>query len=163
LVSEHSLTRQKEAPRRRLGRRGAPPVPLLNLQARRCRRRRLHRRMHVCKDSAAPAHARTRAHRPAAPRHLRNIRAPRPASRACLLCLLPPFRSFIIVFLPPTNICIHIHIYRDRETAIYEDCVNQSKVRTKPHTGKEKPHPGTTTEGALPLMRACACFARHRG
>ena len=28
----------------------------------------------------------------------------------------------------------------------------QSKVLTKPHTGKEKPHPSTTTEGSKPCV-----------
>jgi len=28
--------------------------------------------------------------------------------------------------------------------------INQSKVLTKPHTGKEKPHPSTATEGSKP-------------
>jgi len=30
--------------------------------------------------------------------------------------------------------------------------INQSNVLTKPHTGKETPHPSTTTEGSKPCV-----------
>jgi len=33
--------------------------------------------------------------------------------------------------------------------------INLSKVLTKPHTGKEKPHPSTTTEGSTPCVTKC--------
>jgi len=33
--------------------------------------------------------------------------------------------------------------------------INQSKVPTKPHTGKEKPHPSTATEGSKPCVTKC--------
>ena len=37
------------------------------------------------------------------------------------------------------SICVYTHIY-------------QSKVLTQPATGKEKPHPSTTTEGSKPCV-----------
>jgi len=33
--------------------------------------------------------------------------------------------------------------------------INQSKVLTKPHTGKDKPHPSTATEGCKPGVTKC--------
>ena len=33
--------------------------------------------------------------------------------------------------------------------------INQSKVLTKPHTGKDNPHPSTTTEGSKPCVTKC--------
>jgi len=33
--------------------------------------------------------------------------------------------------------------------------INQSKVLTKLHTGKEKPHPNTTSEGSKPCVTKC--------
>jgi len=33
-----------------------------------------------------------------------------------------------------------------------EISINQSKILTKPHTGKEKPHPSSTTEGSKPCI-----------
>jgi len=33
--------------------------------------------------------------------------------------------------------------------------INRSKVLAKPHTGKEKPHPSTATEGSKPCVTKC--------
>ena len=33
--------------------------------------------------------------------------------------------------------------------------INHSKILTKPHTGKEKPHPSTATEGSNPCVTKC--------
>ena len=43
-----------------------------------------------------------------------------------------------------------MHIYSYKSISI-----NQSKVLTKPHTGKEKPHPSTATEGSKSCVRKC--------
>ena len=62
--------------------------------------------------------------------------------------------------------CIHIYIYVSpvlclhvcacKRLSLARDChLNQSKVLTKPHTGKEKPHPSTATEGSTPCVTKC--------
>ena len=63
-----------------------------------------------------------------------------------------------------TSIYTHQHrhgmTHYSRHTPLLVPCpqphtINPSKVLTKPHTGKEKPHPSTTTEGSKPCATKC--------
>ena len=38
---------------------------------------------------------------------------------------------------------------------VASESIHQSKVLPKPHTGKEKPHPSTATEGSTPCVTKC--------
>jgi len=48
------------------------------------------------------------------------------------------------------SLSIYLSIARSTDPS---ETINQSKVLTKPHTGKEKPHPSTTTEGSKPFTK----------
>jgi len=47
---------------------------------------------------------------------------------------------------------IHILVVAPQE---YVNVYSTRRVLTKPHTGKEKPHPGTATEGSKPCVAKC--------
>jgi len=59
----------------------------------------------ICKDSAAPAHARTRAHRPAAPHQSSGV-SQTPHSTACPQAGIPHFRIYIAA---NSSLCIGLY------------------------------------------------------
>jgi len=52
--------------------------------------------------------------------------------------------SYVLMYTPGSDVFMLTHAY-----------INQSKVLTKPHTGKEKPHPSTATKGGKLCVTKC--------
>ena len=57
-------------------------------------------------------------------------------------------------------VCVCVCAALDRRATrhtcrLNNQAINQSRFLTKPHTGKEKPHPSTATEGSKPCVTKC--------